>query len=160
MSIKRILFVCTGNTCRSPMAEAMFKHMLEKEGKRDLDIRSAGVQAAPHEPISPRAREALAEIGVSAPEHGAHRVGRKDLQEADLVLVMERRHRSLLTQDYPDEAAKISVLKEYVSAPGNPDIADPVGGSQKDYQKCRIELQDSLLALLTLLKSSEGSPAS
>lgn len=97
--MRKVLFVCTANVCRSPMAEAVFDALA---GERGLNLRaeSAGVRALKGEPMVPNASAALEEIGVHAEGHRARQVSKEMLEEAAVVLTMEPRHVAELRQVY------------------------------------------------------------
>src|SRR5918997_2532697 len=96
---KQILFVCTANVCRSPMAEAIFNALAE-EGGLAWRAASAGVAALEGEDITPNARAALEEVGIYTREHRARQVDEAMLGEADLVLVMGPQHVATLRRRY------------------------------------------------------------
>ncbi|MFD1362022.1 low molecular weight protein arginine phosphatase [Lentibacillus salinarum] len=105
----KILFVCTGNTCRSPMAEALLKDKMP-----DADVRSAGIFAASHQRPNDHAVEALKRQGVTL-DTTSEPVTGELLQWADVVLTMTTQHKQSLIMEYPDFQDKYFTLKEYVS---------------------------------------------
>ncbi|MUT65100.1 low molecular weight protein arginine phosphatase [Paenibacillus sp. NEAU-GSW1] len=107
----RILFVCTGNTCRSPMAEAMLKDMAQREGLR-IEVRSAGVSTIDGLAISGHAAQTLREKRVE--HHGASRsISGEAVDWADLILTMTSGHKRGLLQWYPEAVDKTHTLKEF-----------------------------------------------
>ncbi|MCM3338669.1 low molecular weight protein arginine phosphatase [Paenibacillus sp. MER TA 81-3] len=116
--MKRILFVCTGNTCRSPMAEAMLRHLAE-DRSLDLDVKSAGVAAWDGTPISEHAAEALAEQQITS--HRTFRstaLNEEGIQWADIILTLTFGHKQHVLQRFPHAADKTFALKEYVEQDG------------------------------------------
>src|SRR5215211_6100431 len=109
---RQILFVCTANVCRSPMAEAIFNALA---GERGLAWRaeSAGVAALVGEDITPNAHAALDEVGIYANEHRARQVGEAMLEEANLVLAMGPRHVAALRERFGDLSERVYALPEY-----------------------------------------------
>lgn len=108
----RILFVCTGNTCRSPMAEALFKRKALERGMA-VEARSAGVAAADGMPISENAAQTLRERQV--PHEGTScALSAEAVGWADLILTMTAGHKRLLLERYPEAVEKTHTLKEYV----------------------------------------------
>ena len=137
---KRVLFVCTGNTCRSPMAAALLCH---KVGLREIvptmTATSAGLYAHEGAPISQGAEGALREAGVPAAlfeYHSARRVSADLMREADVVLGITSRHAMELMMRYPEHAAKIEALPM--------DIDDPFGGDEDTYRACLEALSRAL----------------
>jgi protein-tyrosine-phosphatase len=137
--LQRILFVCTGNTCRSPMAEAMFR---VKAGDH-LEIRSAGVAAFDGQQASEYARQVLMQRGIEH-DHRAQRLNDELINWADLVLTMTKGHKSAILSFFPHASEKVYTLKEYAGMEGPEDIADPFGGTLEEYQKCASEIDQAL----------------
>lgn len=109
--MRNILLVCTGNTCRSPMAEAMLREMLRRAGK-PIEVRSAGVGAIDGYPVSPNAAEALRKRNLPVP--GPSRMLTAELVAwASLILTMTAAHKRAIVQQHPDAMDKTFTLKEY-----------------------------------------------
>jgi len=129
---RRVLFVCTGNTCRSPMAAALLNHMVsEREIEPSLVAASAGLFAADGAPISPHAAKALSESGVDPTRfegHAARTVSAEMIDEADVVVGITARHAMDLILRFPESAAKIEALPL--------DVDDPFGGDLDTYRAC------------------------
>ena len=136
-----ILFVCTGNTCRSPMAAAMAAKIFAEAGLI-TEILSAGVSAWPGQPASRHAVTAMEECGLDLLAHKSAIVSDKLIGDAALVLTMTKTHRAMLHSDYPAAKEKIFTLGEYAGE--NIDISDPYGGSLADYRQCAAQIKSML----------------
>ncbi|WP_093291103.1 low molecular weight protein arginine phosphatase [Thermoactinomyces sp. DSM 45892] len=145
---KRILFVCTGNTCRSPMAEALLRN-LSKEFHINLEVRSAGTHAYDGMQASEHSIMALQEKGIDH-DHRSQAITSELIHWSDLILTMTVGHQSILGQMFPEANEKIYTLKNlaYGAQDGDQDIADPYGGSAKMYQETRDEIEQAIRQLL------------
>jgi protein-tyrosine-phosphatase len=108
----RILFVCTGNTCRSPLAEGMLRHMLQRE-QIDAEVRSAGVSAVSGSPISSHSSAILKEAGIQD-NLTSRALDQTDIEWADLILTMTMGHKATVIHRHPYAVEKIFTLKEFV----------------------------------------------
>ena len=164
-AMKKILFVCTGNTCRSPMAEGIFNHAVSR--REDLAGRfasfSAGLSADEGEPASENSIKVLRdEWGIDISEHRSRRLDGCDVEAACLVLAMTRGHKDALMSAFPIARQKTFTLKEYALFAGQRsccpqeydyafDIPDPYGGSLQVYKICAWEIKEAVGRLLEKL---------
>lgn len=149
----RVLFVCTGNTCRSPMAEALLRKKLEELGIEQIHVQSAGMAAAAATPASKGAVEALRNRQVNAEQHRSQSFTSELGNWADLILTMTQSHKHFLLTQLPDLRDKVYTLKEYVSEEegAGHDISDPFGGSLEVYEACAEEIEQAIDALISRL---------
>ncbi len=140
--MKKVLFVCTANVCRSPMAQAIFNALAEDEG---LPIRaeSAGTGALKGEPMTPNAVAALEEAGIYPEPHRARQVSGAITEEAVLVLAMTPRHAATLRRLPSKSPAEIRTLPEYASGvPDREEIPDPYGLTMVAYRSTLRQLYE------------------
>lgn len=142
----RILFVCTGNTCRSPMAQGL----AQKYFPEGTEILSAGLHALPGDKVSDNAVSALKEHGIDISGHTATRLHKELLESADYVFTMTKAQQQYLTSSYPEYADKIMTLGGFLGI--GKDISDPWGGSLEDYRVCAQELQELIARLAESIK--------
>lgn len=113
--MKRILLVCTGNTCRSPMAEALFRTMAEARGI-PIEVKSAGIAALSGQPMAKHAAEVLKERGIDAGGFQSSEVTEASVRWADLILTMTSHHKRHLLERFPEAVEKTYALKEQAGA--------------------------------------------
>ncbi|MFS0575889.1 low molecular weight protein arginine phosphatase [Sporosarcina sp. 179-K 3D1 HS] len=130
-----IYMICTGNTCRSPMAEAI----LREKGLEGVEVRSAGIHALDGVRISPNAQQLIEEAGMPYTPV-SNSLSEDNLEWADLVLTMTAAHRTVLHEAYPAMKHKIFTIREFVQLDGMEDVQDPFGGSLEIYRHTFNEL--------------------
>ena len=146
----KIIFVCTGNTCRSPMAQALFAKKVA-EGNLPVEVESRGTSVYGDEVINPRAVEALATVGITGVEHTARQLTKEDILDADIILTMTQQQKFSITKIFSDYKFKVFTLAEYVMD-SNDDISDPFGKSQIFYNFCIGEIGKFVDELYEIVK--------
>lgn len=138
-----VLFVCTANMCRSPLAEVLFREMLRQRGLQpEWQTESAGVYASIGQPATEFSRQVASERGLDLSAHRSKPVDAGRLQSADLVLVMEPVHRQALQEEFPLLADRVHVLTEVAGESGP--VEDPVGTTMENYRETADRLSDLL----------------
>jgi protein-tyrosine phosphatase len=145
------LFVCTGNTCRSPLAEGMFRKMLaERLGCADDDLAdhghlviSAGLAAAHGSPASSESIELARRQGIDLGRHESQPLTEQLLEQADHVYTMTQNHRDAIDHSRPDLAKHVELL-----ARDGSDIPDPIGGRMREYERCEQAIDRHLRSIL------------
>lgn len=138
----RILVVCTANICRSPVVEALLRAKLAARGHGSWQVASGGLLAGAGHPASKHGVKILASRGLDLQGHRSHEVGRADVEVADLVLCMERRHAEALEVENRSQREKIYLLTAMIGH--DEDIADPYGGPRPWYETMVAEVDEIL----------------
>ncbi|MFC1698823.1 low molecular weight protein arginine phosphatase [Candidatus Omnitrophota bacterium] len=145
--IKTILVVCTGNSCRSVMAEGLLQAALKDKG--DYDIISAGVAAPQGMRPTAETVQVMSEQGLDISNHRSALLNNEMIEQADLILVMELRHKVTIANLAPAAEGKINLLAEFGRMEGeyrlvNPDIADPIGKPLNFYRQVFKIIQEAV----------------
>ena len=145
-----ILFVCTGNTCRSPMAAALM-NKLASENDMDVTCESAGIYASENEPASENAIIAMQNYGADLTEHKSKIISDTLIQQSDLILTMTEGHKMMISGIAPE---KIFTICEFAGYEG--DISDPYGGDIDEYKETAEEIYDCLTEILEAIYDVMG----
>jgi protein-tyrosine phosphatase len=149
-----ILFVCTGNTCRSPMAETIARKLIaERLGcridqleDRGVIVQSAGLSAMSGGGAAAEAIEVLTGMGMDLSAHESQPLSSQMVRYADMIFTMTRSHRQAILSQWPDAASRTELL-----AVDQSDIADPIGGPPDVYRRCAAQLKTELEARVAKL---------
>jgi len=153
----RVLFVCTGNICRSPTAEGVFRHIVEAAGRGDaIDADSVGLGGwHVGDPPDARAVEAAAQRGINLSGLRARQLTLADFDEFDLLLAMDRGHfRDLAGRAPPRHAAKVRMFMEAARGNGAPSVPDPYYGAQAGFEQVLDMIEEGARAWLRELEDN------
>ncbi len=144
--VRRLLFVCTGSTCRSPLARFLTER-LAREAGLPWTAAAAGISAVAGAPLSPGTIRALAARSITGVHHAARRLDESMLRDADVAYALAHGHREAMLSQFPAYADKIFVLREAAGLVPH-DVDDPIGGSDAAYEKTASLIEEALKILI------------
>jgi protein-tyrosine-phosphatase len=172
----RVLFVCTGNLCRSPMAEGLLRHEIEARNFEDVEVTSSGTWAIDGSPATSEAIRAMEGLGIGLRDHRSRHLSHADLERADLVVAMTSVHVREIGDVAPEALPKVRLMKELIEIQPGPrgpdtsrrlrsllegmrpqprrslDVDDPIGLGPGAYRRCLTELQEGVAVIVRLLE--------
>ncbi|MDP8253427.1 MAG: low molecular weight protein arginine phosphatase [Candidatus Kaelpia aquatica] len=151
----KVLFVCTGNSCRSPIAAALLKKMAQEQGL-DIETKSCGTAALLGMEATKEAIEVLKREDIRIFDHRSKPLTEELIDWADLILVMEERHRRSLLQYQPQANEKVFLLTEFAGS-GKQDIIDPIAKPLEVYEGLSIDLKFYLIKVIERIENENIS---
>lgn len=153
--MKKIMFICTGNICRSAMAEGILKKYI-KEANLEAEVYSCGIYAEDGDKATDYAIEAAEEYGVDIKKHKATGIRNSNIEEMDIILCATISHKQMVIQMYPSLKEKIMTMKEYAYGKDvtDPNVSDPWGYDIVTYRKCASQLNDICEKIIEKLEKS------
>jgi len=145
--LKKIIFVCTGNTCRSPLAEMIMKDLLKKANINHIEIISRGLSVFGESPVNAHVETILAKYNINLSPHCSTLLSEDDFTSDTVVLTMTNHHKQLASNRFSAYSNNIYTLYEYVDG-SNEDVHDPYGGNINIYENCFAELLEVLTILV------------
>ncbi len=151
MNVAHILFVCTGNLCRSPMAEYLLRARLDAQ--RPWRVASAGTFAVEGMPASSNAITVMADLGIDLTPHRSRQLTLEQVREADLIVALSQSHREQIRLAMPGSGDKVFLLLEFDPGAKRCDVADPIGGSTQCYRETASIIQSALPGLIDFMQA-------
>ncbi len=148
---KMFLFLCTGNTCRSPMAAGYLQKLLKEKGVRDIEVKAAGVMTIPGLLATPEAIQVMDSVGVDLRRHRSSQLTRDLIRKADLILGMTPFHVQSALRVSDEARGKTFLFKEYTRSDlKNTQIVDPMGCTLEIYKKVFSEIKHATHRLMKM----------
>lgn len=153
--MKKILFVCSGNTCRSPLAEGIAKKIFQDNERHDYEILSAGSSALDGLPASSTAREVAQASSIDLSSHRARLLNRNLVNDVDLIIVMTANHRETVRVIEPSAGEYTYLLTDF-SDDEDGEVPDPIGAGREMYQKTFSLIEKCITNMVNKLDAFDG----
>jgi protein-tyrosine phosphatase len=152
---KLVVFICTANVCRSPMAEKLFEDALDKSSvKKKISVFSAGISAMDGDQASDNSVLACKEEGLDLSGHRSAAITRATIENASVIFCMTESHRALLHMYFElPENAPIFLMREFIEN-GSKELPDPYGQNMDVYRECRDDMKEALPSLINWVEKN------
>jgi protein-tyrosine phosphatase len=152
---KLVVFICTANVCRSPMAEKLFEEALAKaDSRKKVRVFSAGISAMDGDQASDNSIQACEEVGLDLTDHRSAALTRATLENASAIFCMTESHRALLNMYFEvPESTAIFLMREFTEG-GSKELPDPYGQDIEVYRECRDRMKEALPSLLNWVEKN------
>lgn len=156
---KSVLFICTGNVCRSPMAEGLLRQLVEEAGESDqVKVASAGISAMEGMPPSNHSQSAMKDDGIDISNQRSQMLTPPMVEEFTHIFGMGRSHIEIIRNYFPESLEKTFVLREFLALDGHEiDVPDPIGGDLEEYEMTRDLIKEAMPGILKFVVSGELS---
>lgn len=146
MNKRVFLFVCTGNTCRSPLAEGLLRHALSD--RPDIVVKSAGVAAGNGQEANPKTLSILEEVGIDLSSHRSQSANTSLLNDAEWIVAMTNDHRDIMVNMFPEVAKRAKLLCDFIPGQEGQDVPDPIGMDREAYLYTRDVIVEAIPGIL------------
>lgn len=152
---KYVTFVCTGNTCRSPMAEKLFLHAIAAESSpiNQLKAISAGISAYPGDPASPNAIKVMRDCGLNLDNHRSQLLSQEILNESLFIFCMTQTHKNTILEEFDINEHPIFLLRDFIPV-NSKNIPDPFGQNVAAYKNCRDNIVETIPSIINFIKKT------
>jgi len=157
---KKVLFICTGNVCRSPIAEGLFRHLVEIEGEgANVHIASAGIGAMDGSPPSQNSVDVMIDDRIDISSQRSQMLSPEMVQEYTHIFGMGRSHVDVIRSYFPESLEKTFVLREFIAKDDfDLDVPDPIGGDLDEYKETRDLIAEAMPGILRFVLTGDLLP--